>query len=240
MADVWSEMKRQQRERHQQLMVVEQATVPALPRGAPEPSPALHLGRLALVSAAFGMFVVGLAINGWYGRSLGSTEVSGWLFLAVGIVSDIAAFVLPTWALHLRPMLAAVAWALAFALLASVGFASLNIADTTTARSWRSPAVEAEQRALEDARLVRDWECRRGVGPICRQRQDGMVVRQRKLDEARLAVVADPQIYGASKLIAWITLGRVAPSADDLAMLRLSLLTLLPQLGGLLLMVARR
>jgi hypothetical protein len=37
-----------------------------------------------------------------------------------------------------------------------------------------------------------------------------------------------------------VTRGSIRPSADDFEMLRLFLMTLLPQLGGLVLMVARR
>jgi len=43
-------------------------------------------------------------------------------------------------------------------------------------------------------------------------------------------VVGDPQSDGASKLIRWITVDRVGPSADDFAWLEL--MTLLLQVGG--------
>jgi hypothetical protein len=46
---------------------------------------------------------------------------------------------------------------------------------------------------------------------------------------------ADPQTEAAARLMAWITRGR--PDSDDL--LRLALMTLLPQLAGVLAMVAR-
>jgi hypothetical protein len=42
-----------------------------------------------------------------------------------------------------------------------------------------------------------------------------------------------------SKLVAWISAGTLRPTGDDFAMVRLLLLALLPQVGGLLLMVAR-
>jgi hypothetical protein len=64
--------------------------------------------------------------------------------------------------------------------------------------------------------------------------------QQDKLDEARKQIISDPQSDGASKLVRWLSFDRVVPSADDFAMFRLALLTLLPQLGGLLLMIARR
>jgi hypothetical protein len=41
-------------------------------------------------------------------------------------------------------------------------------------------------------------------------------------------------------IIRWLSAGHVVPTADDFGMLRLALLTLLPQIGGLVLMVARR
>jgi hypothetical protein len=52
-----------------------------------------------------------------------------------------------------------------------------------------------------------------------------------------VAQSADPQVVKAAALVAWFS--PLRPSEDDLAMVRLALLTLLPQLGGLVLMVAR-
>jgi hypothetical protein len=51
------------------------------------------------------------------------------------------------------------------------------------------------------------------------------------------AQTADPQVANAVRLVAWMT--PLRPTENDLAMVRLALLTLLPQLGGLVLMVAR-
>jgi hypothetical protein len=39
--------------------------------------------------------------------------------------------------------------------------------------------------------------------------------------------------------VKWVTVGRLAPTSDDFGMVRLLLLALLPQLGGVLLMVGR-
>jgi hypothetical protein len=55
-----------------------------------------------------------------------------------------------------------------------------------------------------------------------------------------VAQTADPQTEAAIKLVAWVSHGFVTPQADDFAMLRLVLLALLPQFGGILLMVGRR
>ena len=123
-------------------------------------------------------------------------------------------------------------------MIASIGFASVNIADTAIERAGRStPAIEDGQLALADAKLARDRECIRIRRPMCQVREDQVVERQGKLDAERSAVVADPQTDGARRLVRWISLGSIDV---DVAMLRLALLTLLPQIGGLLLMVARR
>jgi hypothetical protein len=50
---------------------------------------------------------------------------------------------------------------------------------------------------------------------------------------------ADPQTEAAIRIVAWTSLGTLRPTPDDFAMLRLVLLALLPQIGGILLMVGR-
>jgi hypothetical protein len=138
------------------------------------------------------------------------------------------------------------AWALwsltfAFAVSASLGFASVNIADTRVARTTASNGViEDDKDALRIAKDREARECRSRNGTNCRKRAEEANRQQDKLDADRSKVVGDPQSDGASKLIRWITMDRVVPTADDFAMFRLGLLTLLPQLGGLVLMVARR
>ena len=51
---------------------------------------------------------------------------------------------------------------------------------------------------------------------------------------------ADPQTDAAIKLVDWISRGMVRPVPDDFAMVRLTLLALLPQIGGMLLLISRR
>ena len=111
---------------------------------------ALRLSALALAG-------VGLSMNAVYARSLGSSDLSGWLFLALGLSADCAALALPTvaasaWRSGNRTTTAS-AWAtwaavFAFALLGSVGFASTSISDTVMARASRvTPQVTAAQGA---------------------------------------------------------------------------------------------
>jgi hypothetical protein len=194
---------------------------------------------------------VGITINGWFGRSLGSTDTAGWLFLAVGVAADLVALVMPScvaalWQVGQRAT-ALVGWGVwlmtfAFAITAGIGFASVNIADVTLARASRAtPAVTTAQAALSDAMAARDRECKGGVGKFCREREASVSERRQAVDAAMgiVAATADPQTEAASRIVAWITAGAVRPTGDDFAMLRLVLLALLPQIGGILLMVGR-
>lgn len=213
---------------------------------APRPV-AVHV----LTAAALCLAGVGIIINGWFARSLGSSEIAGWLFLAMGVATDCVALTAPTCAAHLwssrQRMTALVAWAvwlmtLTFAVTASVGFASVNIADVTADRASRlTPAVQAAQISLADAMAARDRECKGGVGRFCRDRETEVAERRQILDSALAAVeqTADPQTNAAIKLIAWASRDVLKPTANDFAMLRLTLLALLPQIGGILLMVGR-
>jgi len=89
---------------------------------------------------------------------------------------------------------------------------------------------------------ARDRECKGGVGKFCREREAEVAERRQVLEAAVAAVgqTADPQTEAAIKLGAWLSRGLLRPSPADFAMLRLVLLALLPQIGGILLMVARR
>jgi hypothetical protein len=226
----------------------------------PSPAPALRKASdrassrgisISLMLAAFALAGVGIAMNGWYARSLGSTDVAGWLFLAIGIAADLVALVMPSCAARLwqaRQRASSLAgWAVwvmtfVFAVMAGVGFASTNIADTTLARASRpSPAVATAQAALSDAMSARDRECKGGVGKFCREREATVNERRQALDVATQTVVqaADPQTESAIRIVSWVTHGTLQPTGNDFAMLRLVLMALLPQIGGILLMVRR-
>ncbi len=65
-----------------------------------------YLAPVLLTTAALALGAVGIAINGWFARSLGSSDVAGWLFLAVGVAADLVALVMPStrrWAMAGRP-----------------------------------------------------------------------------------------------------------------------------------------
>ncbi|WP_342737404.1 hypothetical protein [Bradyrhizobium sp. B117] len=222
------------------------------PIEAPRVTPSgLSFASLILLVAALALTAVGVAINGWFARSLGSTDTAGWLFLALGVAADLIALGMPSCAANLWQMgrrgTAVLGWALwlvtfVFAVTAGLGFASSNVSDVTLARASRvTPAVTAAQAALADAIAARDRECKGGVGKFCREREAAVVERRQVLETAQAAVSqrADPQTDAASRLIVWTSRGSLRPTPEDFEMLRLMLLALLPQIGGLLMMVAR-
>jgi hypothetical protein len=209
------------------------------------------ISSYGLTAAALALAGVGLTMNGWFARTLGSTDLAGWLFLAVGVASDLVALAVPPTAIQLwqarRRATAAVAWLVwsmtfVFAVTSGIGFASVNIADVTLTRASRvTPAVTIAQDALRDAVASRNRECASGVGRFCREREQAVTDRQRALDSALNSVehAADPQTDAAAKIVAWLSAGTAKPGADGFAMLRLMLLALLPQIGGILLMIGR-
>ena len=212
----------------------------------------VHLAAVLLSIAALALAVVGITINGWFARSLGSSDIAGWLFLAVGVAADLVALVMPACAASLwqtgQRATAMIGWAVwlmtfVFAVTAGIGFASTNITDVTTARASRvTPAIANAQSALTDAMSARDRECRSGVGKFCREREAAVVERRQVLDSAVASVgqTADPQSDAAIKLVRWASGGMLRPTPVDFAMLRLVLLALLPQIGGILLLVGRQ
>jgi hypothetical protein len=213
--------------------------------------PRRHAAPILLTVAALALAVVGMTMNGWFARSLGSTDTAGWLFLVIGVAADLVALVMPSCAAGLwqagQRAIALAGWAVwlmtfVFAVTAGIGFASVNIADVTMARASRAtPAVTTAQAALNDAMTARDRECKGGVGKFCRERETAVTARRQAVDVAMRSVeqTADPQTEAAIRIVAWTSLGTLRPTADDFVMLRLVLLALLPQIGGILLMVGR-
>jgi hypothetical protein len=246
---------------------------------------------LALAIAWFG-----IRINAWYGATLGKTEEASSLIAGLSVSADILALGLPAaartlWVERCRAA-AAVAWALwtvtiVVALMATIGFTALNIADTTAARDKiagqstmlratidrlrgeralitesRSVAtIEAElQRAQPGAAAV--WRATAGCrdvtvpesGQACAtvlalRQALGTAERRDRLDadlrEAssqleRLPAVttADPQAETAAKLVHWATFGVVNLTSNDIQMARVAGIALMPQIAGLVLMLA--
>src|SRR3569832_2766543 len=231
------------------------AEPPVTPLNAtPQPSDGGSRRQLApalLSIAALSLAVVGITINGWFARSLGSSDIAGWRFLAVGVAADLVALVMPSCAAGLwqsgQRATALVGWTVwimtfVFAVTAGIGFASTNISDVTIARASRvTPAIANAQAALTAAMAARDRECRSGVGKFCREREAAVAERRQALDSASASVgqSADAQSDAAIRLETWVSHGMLRPTLEDFAMLRLVLLALLPQIGGILLLIGR-
>ena len=201
--------------------------------------------RWSLTLVAVALFGSAVCANGEYAWSLGASPTASIVFCAIGVAADSLVFLLPLAASRSSLPIATVAWcvwlvALCFALCGSIGFAALNIADTVAQRSERrSPAIEIAKMKLAAASAAVAAECRR-VGPLCRARQgdERQAIADLGAAESAQAAVADPQVNQAVKLVAWLT--PLRPADADLAMVRLGLIVLIPQLAGLVLLVARR
>jgi MarR family len=122
-------------------------------------------GGAALAALAVAVAWFGIRINAWYGGTLGRTPEASTLLSGLSVSADVLALILPTTARTLwtdrRRMAAAVAWALwtitiAVALMATVGFAALNIADTTAARTKTVTERAALTARIERLRSERD------------------------------------------------------------------------------------
>jgi hypothetical protein len=234
------------------LPITPEIAIPAIPRGSlPCYHPNPKNSNIPLVCLAYGIGVVGLCINAWFAWNRGIELPDKVIMSSLGFLTESTMFFLPAQASSLWKgnryaafLLSVAVYILffSFAVYNSLGFASVNLTDRATVKAERiTPAVSDAQRRLDTLSASRASECQKR-GPLCRQLEKEEQEVSKALTEARREVSAtsDPQITSAAKLIAWVTLDRFHPSADDFAMLRLLLLTLLPQLGGLVLMVAKR
>jgi hypothetical protein len=148
--------------------------------------------------------VTSMEANSWYGHCLASDAAAGDIFSRLSVLAEIIACVLPTanqfywhdgdrWTAMKGGALMMVALMVVF--FAASGFVVTNLSGAIEAKAERTtPTVMMAQRALDDAKTARDRECIK-VGPVCRQREDAIIDRQHKLDEAKaeVRIGADPQ-----------------------------------------------
>jgi hypothetical protein len=254
------------------------------------------VGTIVLSALSVAIAWFGIQINAWYGATLGKTAEAGTLLAGLSISADILALILPTTARVLwsdrQRVASGIAWGLwtmtiLTALLATVGFAALNITDTTAARSQitaeratltarverlRSEragiaenrpvaSIEVElQRAQPSASAV--WRATSGChdvtlpssGDACatvlalrqalqtaRGREDlDAELREAEKEISRLPAISisDPQAEIAANLLKWVTVGLIDISADDIRIARIGGMTVMPQVAGLVLMLA--
>jgi hypothetical protein len=253
-------------------------------------------GGAALAALAVAVAWFGIRINAWYGGTLGRTPEASTLLSGLSVSADVLALILPTTArtpwTDRRRMAAAVAWVLwtitiAVALMATVGFAALNIADTTAARaktvteraaitarierlrSERSGIAESRSVAAIEAELQRTqpgaatvWRATGGCrdvtlpasGEVCApvlalrqaqataERRDVLDtdLREAETQLGRLPSImaTDPQADTAARLISWMSFGLIIVTSNDIKLARIAGMTLVPQLAGLVLMLA--
>jgi hypothetical protein len=117
-------------------------------------------------------------------------------------------------------------------------FARISRADRQT------EGVQTANAILDVARAKRDEACGRGLGKTvsCQSRQNEVTRLEGKQTQAtaKVAAQAKPEAADFAKLVAWVSMGTLHPQAGDFEMLWLLFRTLLPQVGGLVLMLARR
>jgi hypothetical protein len=212
-------------------------------------APASRRTSWSLVMLAFGFFLLGVSINVWNAWAAGNIADTA-LPAAMGVLAEGVVFFLPARAVTLpvgRRVLAFVLllFVSAFALTNSLRMASIVAADQTAARADRQTVgVQTADHALDAARAERDKACAKGQGKTiaCQARQTEVT----KLEEAqkqatgKVAIQARPEADDFAKLVTWASFGRLQPGADDFLMLWLLFRTFLPQIGGLVLMLARR
>ncbi|MET4173880.1 hypothetical protein ABIB99_004980 [Bradyrhizobium sp. LA6.1] len=207
--------------------------------------------NIQLIILAYSLGFVGIGINGWFAYSRGSSDIDKLLLCGLGFIAESIMFYLPAQTANLWRernwggfIFGSVVCVLlfAFAVINGLGFATLNLHEITTARAERvTPAVSDAQRRLDIVSTSRASECIRR-GDKCRQleKDEQQVIQNLMEAREKVSATADPQVTSAAKLVSWVTASRFSPTADDFAMLRLLLLTTLPQLGGLILMLASR
>jgi len=254
------------------------------------------LGALVLAAIACAIAWFGLNINAWYGATLGKTaEASIWL-AGLSVAADALALILPAAARTLwqdgKRSESLIAWGLwgatiVIALLATIGFASVNIADTTAARdriadenaglAGRVARLRAERTAVAEVRSVSAieaelqraqpraaavWHATAGCTDVTRplsgeacadvlklRQAIGMAQHRDALDaelkeaEQRLArlpavTTSDPQADTAARLANWVSFDAVHIVPRDVHLARVLAMTLLPQISGLVLMLA--
>ncbi|WP_234685309.1 hypothetical protein [Bradyrhizobium monzae] len=80
------------------------AAAPHLVTLAPVTPSRLQVAPILITIAALALAGVGIAINGWFARSLGASDIAGWLFLALGVAADLIALGIPSRAANLWPI----------------------------------------------------------------------------------------------------------------------------------------
>ena len=206
-------------------------------------------GHVPLVLVAYGFFTLEVAIN--IKNAWGGALVDVAIPACLGVLAACVMLWLPSWAMTLPfgrrlvafSLLVLLVWPFAFT--NNLRMASIVAADVTMARADRQTgATESTKTDLDRARDAQDKACGPGQGKskACQLRQNEVTEAKNASKGARsnVAAAAKPDSADFAKLVTWASFRRIEPKADDFDMLMLLLRTLLPQIGGLVLMLARR
>jgi hypothetical protein len=220
------------------------------PAGQPRPGRGRILAGLPLIVAGLAAAVVGAAETSRFAASW-SAGPDAALLAALALVADGAALFLPAAAGMLwsrrRRGLAAMAVAL-WALTATTTFANLlgfAATATETRSAGRGNSVLEHQLAVERiGRLRTERQAITGqTRPSVATRRHAaeldraLVAAERELRAVPAIEQRDPQAAAVAALLAGLSQGFIAPTADTVAVARLLLLAALPLAGGLLLAV---
>jgi hypothetical protein len=97
--------------------------------------------------------------------------------------------------------------------------------------------------ALDAARSKRDEAYGRGLGKTaaCKVRQSEVTKLEASQSQATARVVAQakPESTDSAKLVTWVSRGAIQPGANNFAMLWLLFRTFLPEMGGIVPMLAQ-
>lgn len=219
---------------------------------------------VGLYLTAFGLYGTAIAINVWnaWASDLALTAIP----LTLGVFAESGLFFLTPCVKVLRGWLLALAIALlafflGFAVLNGLRMASILSADQSLARATRETSGTANAEvSLISLRQARDSACAgnnttetvtRGKRTqtkvvaeteACKDRKGEVARAEASATQAKgeVKALARPESQDFARLISWLSLGRIEPSADAYDLLWLLFRTLLPQAGGLVLMLARR
>lgn len=212
----------------------------------------VHINHTSLMAAIMTILACaalwyGAKINAIYGETLGKDDQSKEIFSAISMIADCVAFFVPSVAACLaaggmkfesRGAWVAFVFATAWTLQAAFGFASVNLSDTSAVRSKASQQRIELKARISDLEAA-DKELRKPAKYQSAAKADNLKLEgvQRDLatareQEAALPAVseADPQAEKAAKLFG------VSPA--QIEMVKICAITLLPQLSGLVLMLA--
>jgi hypothetical protein len=204
-------------------------------------------GPLVVVAYGFALVEVAINVKNAWGGALVDVAIPA----SLGVLAACVMLWLPSWAKTLPfgqrvgafVLLGFLVWPFAF--MNNLRMASIVTADVTMARADRQTTrTENAKTDLDRAKDAQDKACAPGQGKskACQLRQTDVAEAKvaSKDAQSKVAEAAKPESVDFAKLVKRGSFGYVEPSADDFDMLMLLLRTLLPQIGGLLLMLARQ